>query len=132
MKRGVHTTPRFVTAPSKTLAECIRIRNRQRTTTTATAPTPSTSTSTTDTKKRPNLVADPSNAYLLTSARFGLTIEELHSAIRPLLAQHHPPLTVHIAFLPSGPPPGAIPEPASWVLLGLGLVACAGYGWRRP
>ena len=88
----IFKTPRFVMAPNKTLAECVRIRNRQKAAVPVTTAEPK--------KNRSNMVADPFNAYLLTGARFGLTIEELQAVIRPLLSQTSN-ITMDIAFLPS-------------------------------
>lgn len=87
-------TPRFVMAPMKTLAECARIRHRQGLTTAVAA------TEAQKKAKASNVISDPYNGYLLTNASFGLTLEELRSAIRPVLA-NHPQVEIDISFLPS-------------------------------
>ncbi|KAE9982946.1 hypothetical protein BLS_005151 [Venturia inaequalis] len=95
---AIFKTPRFVMAPMKTLAECVRIRQIQRTMSTG------VSAITTESKakaKASNLVGDPLNALLLTDARFGLTVEELRTAINPSLAVSGTGLQFDISFLPS-------------------------------
>lgn len=95
---AIFKTPRFVMAPMKTLAECVRIRQIQRSMVTG------ASTVTTESKakaKASNLVGDPFNALLLTHARFGLTVEELRAAINPSLATSGTGLQFDISFLPS-------------------------------
>lgn len=87
-------TPRFVMAPMKTLAECARIRHRQGLAITVAA------TEAQKKAKASNIVSDPYNGYLLTRVSFGLTLEELRSAIRPVLASH-PQVELDISFLPS-------------------------------
>lgn len=89
---SVFKTPRFVTAPVKTLAECVRVRHNQRAATAVTVEAQQ--------KRASNVVGDPYNAFLVTSARFGLTIEELRSATRPALAAEQN-LNFEISFLPS-------------------------------
>jgi hypothetical protein len=42
-----------------------------------------------------------------------------------------PPGLDAITFQPSGVVPSGVPEPSTLVLFGLGLLALAGYGWRR-
>ncbi|KAF1984585.1 hypothetical protein K402DRAFT_336213 [Aulographum hederae CBS 113979] len=79
---AIFKTPRFVMAPMKTLAECARIRNVQRSMAAASAPAAAPAE-----KKRSNLVEDPYNAFLVTNARFGLTLEELRAAVRPVLGE---------------------------------------------
>lgn len=95
---AIFKTPRFVEAPMKTLAECARIRQIQRSMTTG------VSAVTTETKvkaKASNLVGDPLNALLLTHARFGLTVDELRTAINPSLSASGTGLQFDISFLPS-------------------------------
>ncbi|EON69183.1 hypothetical protein W97_08541 [Coniosporium apollinis CBS 100218] len=86
-------SPRFVTAPMKTLAECARIRHSQRAAT-------ANSAAVSEKKVKPsNVIGEPYNGFLLTNAKFGLTIEELRSAIRPALAAT-PSVQFDISFQP--------------------------------
>lgn len=86
---------KFVSAPSKTLAQCVKIRDSQAAEAAAAAaansraPTPP-----------PLVIVDPFNAFLLTSPRFGLTMEDVDAAIRADLASQ---TAFHFktAFLPS-------------------------------
>ncbi|KAL7800513.1 hypothetical protein V8C43DRAFT_209088 [Trichoderma afarasin] len=77
---------KFVSAPSKTLAQCVKIRDSQAAEAAAAAaassraPTPP-----------PLVIVDPFNAFLLTSPRFGLTMEDVDAAI-------HADLTSQTAF----------------------------------
>ncbi|KAI1356637.1 hypothetical protein F5Y01DRAFT_112 [Xylaria sp. FL0043] len=80
-------TPRFVSAPPKTLAQCAKIRASQ------------------EPQTQPSTLANdatvvPYNALLLTNPQFGLTIEELNAALRKEYAAH-PTVTFHTSFLPS-------------------------------
>jgi transcriptional repressor NF-X1 len=93
---AIFKTPRFVMAPMKTLAECARIRQIQRSTTTST-PAPEASKKI----KASNVVGDPFNAFLITDARFGLTVEELRKAINPILTSGGGGVQLDISFLPS-------------------------------
>lgn len=91
---AIFKTPRFVMAPMKTLADCARIRHSQRLASAAAAA---------DTQKKvkvSNVEADPYNGYLITNARFGLTVEELRLAIKPVLAGA-PELQLDISWLPN-------------------------------
>lgn len=90
----IFKTPRFVMAPMKTLAECTRIRHSQRP-----VPVP-TVISTTSSRPKPS-VADPFNSFLITNPRFGLTIEEVNSAVRSAIAKTPFPLELEVHFLPS-------------------------------
>ncbi|KAI0512534.1 hypothetical protein F5B22DRAFT_615182 [Xylaria bambusicola] len=80
-------TPRFVSAPMKTLAQCAKIRASQ-------DPTTQQSTLAND------ATVIPYNALLLTNPQFGLTIEELNAALRKDYSAH-PTVTFHTSFLPS-------------------------------
>lgn len=86
---------KFVSAPSKTLGQCLKIREAQAAEAAAAAaaasraPTPP-----------PAIVVDPFNAFLLVSPRFGLTVEDVEAAIRPDLASQSG-LSFTTAFLPS-------------------------------
>ncbi|GAW25138.1 putative nf-x1-type zinc finger protein nfxl1 protein [Rosellinia necatrix] len=79
-------TPRFVSAPLKTLAHCAKIRANQ------------------DSLQQSTMANDatvvPYNAVLLTHPQFGLTIEDLDAALRKEYAAH-PTVTFHTSFLPS-------------------------------
>lgn len=92
----VYKTPRFVSAPTKTVGECVRIRYNQRAATGAVA----TTTDTSKKLKASNVVGDPYNGFLLSNPRFALTIEELRTAIRPV-TDTIPIAQFDIAFLPS-------------------------------
>ncbi|MCJ1286883.1 FKBP12-associated protein [Xylographa opegraphella] len=83
-------TPRFVMAPMKTLAECVRIRTQE-----AAASTPS------ETGPR-RLQANnmPFNGFLLAGPRFGLTLDELRADLIDVLSSV-PTLLFDISFLPS-------------------------------
>ncbi|KXJ95910.1 hypothetical protein Micbo1qcDRAFT_192794 [Microdochium bolleyi] len=90
-------TPRFVAAPPKTLSQCVRIRA-------ATAqPDPASASSSTAANVSAEATAAaklPWNALVLTSPRFGLTIEEVDKALKPDYAAH-PTVTFQTSFLPS-------------------------------
>lgn len=93
----IYKTPRFVSAPTKTIGECVRIRYNQRTAATTAAPT------TSDVSKKlkaSNMVGDPYNSFLVTNPRFALTIEELRTAIRPV-TDSVPMVQFDISFLPT-------------------------------
>ncbi|KAI8948899.1 hypothetical protein F4801DRAFT_555135 [Xylaria longipes] len=80
-------TPRFVSAPMKTLAQCAKIRASQ------------------DSSTQQSTIANdattiPYNALLLTNPQFGLTIEELDAALKKEYSAH-PTVTFHTSFLPS-------------------------------
>lgn len=84
----------FVSAPTKTLAQCIKIRNLQAAEAAASAaasraPSPP-----------PGPVAEPLNGILLTSPRFGLVADEVMVALAADLARQ-PALHFQIDFLPS-------------------------------
>lgn len=80
-------TPRFVSAPMKTLAQCAKIRASQDSSTQQSTPA-----------NEATIV--PYNALLLTNPQFGLTVEELDAALRKEYAAH-PTLKIHTSFLPS-------------------------------
>ena len=83
----VFKTPRFVSAPMKTLAQCVRIKPAEST------PAPSTS-------KGLVRLAEPYNAFLLSNPKFGLTIDELNAALLSDFASAG--LEFEVSFLPSG------------------------------
>ncbi|KAK3080925.1 hypothetical protein LTS18_011920 [Coniosporium uncinatum] len=96
---AIFKTPRFVSAPMKTLAECARIRNVQRAAMATAAATPAADAQPKKIKAS-NVVADPYNGFLITNARFALTVEELRAATRPVVATA-PQLDLDIDFLPN-------------------------------
>ncbi|KAF4497926.1 cysteine-rich NFX-1 [Fusarium agapanthi] len=71
----VWKSDKFVSAPTKTLAQCVKIRATQAAEAAAAAairpPSP------------PILETEPFNALVLTEPRFGLTIEEVNTAVEP-------------------------------------------------
>ncbi|EWG48270.1 hypothetical protein FVEG_08099 [Fusarium verticillioides 7600] len=71
----VWKSDKFVSAPTKTLAQCVKIRASQAAEAAAAAairpPSP------------PILETEPFNALVLTEPRFGLTIEEVNTALEP-------------------------------------------------
>lgn len=85
--------PRFVSAPRKTLMQCVRI---------AKAATPARAEAST----APKPAQQPYNALLISRPRFGLTIEELDSALAADLAaavpaEHKNNLAFTTSFLPT-------------------------------
>jgi transcriptional repressor NF-X1 len=84
-------TPKFVMAPMKGLADCVRIKQTQ-------AVIAATTASSSKTTRAGNVSNEPFNALLLTGAKFGLTIEELRRAIAPAVQDA---AVLDISFLPS-------------------------------
>ena len=87
---AVFKTPRFVMAPMKTLAECVRIRIAAETSSVTVA----------DSQKKLRANNEKYNGFLLTQARFGLTLEELRADFAPSL-DSTPGLAYDVSFLPS-------------------------------
>ena len=87
---AVFKTPRFVMAPMKTLAECVRIR--------VSAEASSVPMAESQSKLRAN--NEIYNGFLLSNPRFGLTLEELRADCAPSL-DSTPGLSYDISFLPS-------------------------------
>ncbi|KAM0807279.1 hypothetical protein AB5N19_07618 [Seiridium cardinale] len=85
---SIFKTPRFVSAPAKTLAQCVKIR----------AADPSQSQQ----ADGPNIVVPTElfNGLILSSPQFGLTIEELESALKADFATQ-PSISFTVSFLPS-------------------------------
>ncbi|KAK1250317.1 hypothetical protein MKX08_010320 [Trichoderma sp. CBMAI-0020] len=84
---------KFVSAPTKTLAQCVKIRETQAAEAAAAnsrAPTPP-----------PAIIAEPFNAFLITSPRFGLTLEDVESALNADLASQSSAFNFTTTFLPS-------------------------------
>ena len=86
---AVFKTPKFVMAPMKTLAECLRIRQAE-------------AASTAAVESRSKLLSnnEPFNGFLLTSARFGLTVDELRTNLTSIL-DTIPALAFDISFQPN-------------------------------
>lgn len=83
--------PRFVSAPNKTLAQCVKIRATQAAEAAAASKPPS---------PPPLPVSEPFNAILLTLPRFGLTIDDVKDALKADFATQ-PSLHYTVDFLPS-------------------------------
>lgn len=90
-------TPRFVSAPSKTLAECMRIRQAQRS---AAGSAYNSDVEGAKKVKASNEAAEPFNSFIISNPKFGLTVEELRAEIIPLVPSSSP-LTFDIEFLPN-------------------------------
>ena len=95
----VYKSPRFVSAPSKTLAQCVKIRATQAATAAAVAAASSAASSKPPTPP-PAKQPEHYNALLLIAPRFGLTIEEVHHALDAAFASQ-PSLHLKIDFLPT-------------------------------
>jgi len=91
---AIFKTPRFVMAPMKTLAECARTRQVQR-------PMPAPAAAATLRPKPSNTTGDPYNAFLVTNPRFALTIEEVGTVVKSVLAKTSFSLDLEVNFLPS-------------------------------
>jgi len=92
---SVFKTPRFVSAPTKTLRDCMRIRQRESTVSQPAATQPP------KTKPTTTMTAEPYNGLLITNVRFALTLDEIHAALVSALGPR-PRLTFNVQFLPSG------------------------------
>ncbi|KAK4997511.1 FKBP12-associated protein [Elasticomyces elasticus] len=91
----IFKTPKFVAAPNKTIADCVRIRASQR------AAAGTTSDTERKTKnKASNEAGEPYNSFLISSPRFGLTVEEVRAELASVLPSSSP-ITFDIEFLPS-------------------------------
>ncbi|KAI1408829.1 hypothetical protein F5Y13DRAFT_171369 [Hypoxylon sp. FL1857] len=84
-------TPRFVSAPMKTLAQCLTIKSSAQQTLSTQPLTPASQATT---------AKPPYNAFLLSAPRFGLTIDELDDTLRGEYAAY-PDVKFHTAFLPN-------------------------------
>lgn len=85
--------PRFVSAPAKTITQCIKIRDQQAAEAAATAAAKAAIAP-------PEIRNDPFNALLLISPRFGLTIDDLQAALGTDLATQ-PSFHFSFEFLPT-------------------------------
>jgi transcriptional repressor NF-X1 len=89
-------TPRFVSAPSKTLAEAHRVRTAQR------SGLASANVSDSESAKKPQItkMTEPYNGFVISDPRFGLTVNELRAELNHLV-HHGIPFTFDVEFLPS-------------------------------
>lgn len=85
----VFKTPRFVSAPMKTLAQCVKIK--------AAALSAASGAETAEEPATPKLTY---NAILLSTLRFGLTLEEIEPNLRRDFATQ-PTISIQTLFLPS-------------------------------
>lgn len=83
-------TPKFVMAPMKTLAECVRIRTSAE----------AASTTVAETQRKSQASNETYNGFLFTQPKFGLTLEELRLELASSL-DSTPGLAYDISFLPS-------------------------------
>ena len=90
-------TPRFVSAPNKTLAECLRIRQAQRS---AAGSAYNSDAEGAKKVKASNEASEPFNSFVISNPRFGLTVEELRPEIAALVPSSSP-LTFDVEFLPN-------------------------------
>jgi transcriptional repressor NF-X1 len=93
----VWKTPRFVSAPNKTLAECLRIRQAQRS---AAGSAYNSDAEVAKKVKASNEAAEPFNSFIISNPKFGLTVEELRPEVIALVPSSSP-LTFDIEFLPN-------------------------------
>lgn len=89
---AIFKTPRFVSAPNKTVGDCVRIRMSQRSLKTVAAEA--------EKKTRANEVGEPFNAFVITAPRFGLTIDEVKTEVAATLPPSSP-FRLDVEFLPS-------------------------------
>ncbi|KAL8714735.1 MAG: hypothetical protein Q9225_006496 [Loekoesia sp. 1 TL-2023] len=87
---AIFKTPRFVMAPMKTLAECVRLRLNAE----------AADATLVEEQRRLRSSNEAYNGFLLSRPRFGLTIEELRSELSAQL-QSRPGLAFDVSFLPS-------------------------------
>lgn len=94
---AIFKTPKFLTAPNKTLAECVRIRVTQRA---ALAKDANASDGDAEKKIRSNEVGEPFNAFVIANPRFGLTIDEVRAELNGIVPASAA-LQFDIEFLPN-------------------------------
>ncbi|KAF1943486.1 hypothetical protein EJ02DRAFT_400588 [Clathrospora elynae] len=94
---AIFKTPKFVMAPMRTLADCARTRQVQQ----PIAPTPVATSAATLRPKPSNTNGDPYNAFLIINPRFALTVEELNSIVKSVLATTSFRCELEVSFLPS-------------------------------
>lgn len=91
-------TPRFVSAPNKTLADALRIRQQAQRSANTSADV-SDIEGAVPVKAKPSSL-EPYNSFRITKPRFGLTIDEVRAELHGIV---HPstPLTFDVEFLPN-------------------------------
>ena len=87
---SIFKTPRFVSMPMKTLAESARVRSR----------TLAASAASNAAVAQRSPAKDAFNAFILSSPKFALTVDELRSALAPTFEKHSK-TPFDISFLPS-------------------------------
>ncbi|KAB8336692.1 hypothetical protein FH972_021002 [Carpinus fangiana] len=83
-------TPKFVSAPNKTLRDCVRIRQTQK-----------AAAAEAQAKAKSSTIREPYNGLLILSPRFALTIDELETEIATVLGPV-PRLAFNVQFLSTG------------------------------
>ena len=91
-------TPRFVSAPNKTIAEAQRIRMTQKAGTISANVSDNEGAAKKIKAARPS--AEPYNGFVISNPRFGLTVDELKAELNSLVHASMP-FTFDIEFLPS-------------------------------
>ena len=86
--------PRFVSAPGKTLAQCVKIRGAQA------AEAAAAEASRPPSPPLPMAAVEPFNAFLLAAPRFGLTVDDVQSALQADFSTQ-PSMRFAVDFLPS-------------------------------
>lgn len=87
---AVFKTPRFVMAPMKTLAECLRIRSA----------TEALSMNSSGAQRNVHVNNTPYNGFVLTQPRFGITLEEIRAGYSSII-DSTAGLAFDISFLPN-------------------------------
>ena len=93
----VWKTPRFVSAPNKTLAEALRIRQAQRSANASANVSDNEGPKKGDTTRAST---EPYNGFVIANPKFGLTIDELKTEVNKLLHSGMS-MTFDIEFLPN-------------------------------
>ena len=88
-------TPRFVSAPNKTLAEALRIRTGQRSATASANVSDNESSK----KVRTNASLEPYNGFVIPNPKFGLMVDDLRTEMSSIVDSNMP-LAFDIDFLP--------------------------------
>lgn len=92
----IFKSPRFVSAPTKIISECVRLRAAQNAAAGKAAITDSDAAN----KSRANEVGDPFNSYIINRPRFGLVVEEIRAEMMKVIP-HTSPVQFDIEFIPS-------------------------------